>query len=404
MTSTNYTLICLLLASLDAAIAFALILVPPLQQHRLRRPHLIDSRQLAISAAAMGAACLIKLPLLARTAYSGPDPFGLINPAYAEVVLGVPLFCVALLASVIPWRKERPLRRATRPVLTLAILGLLPAPLGVYMSFIEPFRLVVERSAVQLDARRAGSASVRIAVISDIQTSQVTEHERAAMRLLMEQRPDIILLAGDLFQGDHLEFERQLPALRELHAAVDAPGGVFCVLGNLDNIYWIRRAIEGSRVKLLHNEITRVQVRDRQLLIAGLSASHPGPREREVIRQLETAGTPGDIRILLAHRPDVALTLAPDSRVDVVVAGHTHGGQIRLPFIGALARSSVVPRRVAGGGLFEINGRPVCVNRGIGWERGPAPRMRFLCPPTVSILDLTSPRTSADTSSNDNPF
>jgi len=392
----NFTVVCLLLASLDAAIAFAVLLVPPLRRRGVEREQRIDLGQLAISVAVMLAACVVKVIIVTRSAYPGWDPFKPINPVYTEIVAGVPLFCAGLLALAIPWRKGRPIRRATPPVLVLAGLGLLFAPLGVYMSFIEPFRLVVERSTLQLDTGRAGSAPLRIGVISDIQTSHVTDHERAAIRLLLEQQPDIILLAGDLFQGGYHEFEKELPALRELHAPLQAPGGVFIVVGNTDSTGSIRRVIEGTQVRLLHNEIARVEIKDRCLLIAGLDETSVGPMEQETIRQLETTGEPGDIRIILAHRPDVALILAPDSPVDLIVSGHTHGGQIRLPFIGALAQSSRVPRRVAAGGLFELNGHFICVNRGVGWERGSAPRIRFFCPPTVSIVELSGSALSAE--------
>ncbi|HTE06996.1 MAG TPA: metallophosphoesterase, partial [Planctomycetota bacterium] len=75
-------------------------------------------------------------------------------------------------------------------------------------------------------------------------------------------------------------------------------------------------------------------------------------------------------------------------RVDLVVAGHTHGGQVRLPWIGPLITLTAVPRAVAGGGLHELNGTPLYVSRGVGHEQGDAPRVRFLCPPEISLLTL----------------
>ncbi len=91
---------------------------------------------------------------------------------------------------------------------------------------------------------------------------------------------------------------------------------------------------------------------------------------------------------MLAHRPDVVTTLAPRSHVDLVVCGHTHGGQVQLPWIGPPFVLSSVPRAVGAGGLSELGGHKLYVSRGIGWEHGHAPRVRFRCPPEVSLLTL----------------
>ena len=97
------------------------------------------------------------------------------------------------------------------------------------------------------------------------------------------------------------------------------------------------------------------------------------------------------MRLLLAHRPDVGLTLPGRPRTDLVVAGHTHGGQVRLPLIGPPMILSDVPREVAAGGLHNLGeGRRVYVSRGVGVEHGGhAPRLRFLSPPEISLLTLT---------------
>jgi GH43 family beta-xylosidase len=108
-----------------------------------------------------------------------------------------------------------------------------------------------------------------------------------------------------------------------------------------------------------------------------------------VVDRLESE--PGDdIRILLSHRPDVVLGLRRDSRIDLVVAGHTHGGQIVVPGFGPPMTLSNVPRAVAAGGLHRINENAVYVSRGVGCERRQAPRVRFLCPPEVSLIALQS--------------
>ena len=92
--------------------------------------------------------------------------------------------------------------------------------------------------------------------------------------------------------------------------------------------------------------------------------------------------------VVLSHTPAVVLE-ASRRGLEAVLAGHTHGGQVRLPFFGPPITLSRVPRAVAAGGLHELDGRRIYVSRGIGWEHGHAPRVRFLCPPEVTLLELT---------------
>ncbi len=90
----------------------------------------------------------------------------------------------------------------------------------------------------------------------------------------------------------------------------------------------------------------------------------------------------------MPHRPDPLWTPGTDSRIDLLVSGHTHGGQVSVPFFGPPITLSSVPRDVAAGGLHVVDGRRIYVSRGVGLERGTAPRIRFRVPPEVSLLTL----------------
>ena len=94
------------------------------------------------------------------------------------------------------------------------------------------------------------------------------------------------------------------------------------------------------------------------------------------------------MRLLLVHHPDPVLRDAPDTRIDLIVAGHTHGGQIQVPFIGPIRTASAVPRDIAAGGLHTFDGRRIYLSRGVGVERGAAPKVRFGAPPEISLLTL----------------
>jgi predicted MPP superfamily phosphohydrolase len=305
--------------------------------------------------------------------------FFLVNLAYVDLVVLLPVLGLATLAGA---RR----REVARPVRAIAWLSLALVPTGLYATFYEPFRLVTERVSVPIAERRDGDEPLRVAVLADIQSCAVTDHLRDAVRRAMEFEPHLILLPGDLMQCPGVEArERAIPQFRELLSALDAPMGVYFVLGNTDRAGTVLRALEGTHVRLLQDEIVPLTYGDRRVAVAG---SDFGGRGVDFVQSLERRPDDGEILILLTHYPDAYLFLDEPSRVDLVVAGHTHGGQIVLPLIGPPVTLSRVPRRVAAGGLHDIGGRRVYVSRGIGVERAAAPRVRFNCPPEVSLLTL----------------
>ena len=127
---------------------------------------------------------------------------------------------------------------------------------------------------------------------------------------------------------------------------------------------------------------------ESDLAIAGLRLAYWTPDARHAARALENSSGTRDVRILLAHRPDAALMLHPGTRVDLTVAGHTHGGQVQLPLVGPPTIASKLPRHVGAGGLHELQDRRIYVSRGVGVERAQAPRLRLGAVPEVSVISL----------------
>jgi len=306
-------------------------------------------------------------------------PFGVMHVLWLDLIVVAPL---AALLALRTWPSARPALRAA------VVLALLLAPVGAYASLIEPDRLVTERARVPLADDRTGRAPLKIAVIADLQFEQLGSHEREAIEHVLAERPDLILLAGDYHQGSRLSFERQLPDVHRLLSKLHAPGGVFAVQGDCESIGKAEEVFAGTGIRLLVDETARVRVRDRTVSIAGIELRYWLPRARAAMRRLEEAPGREDVRLLLSHRPDPVLRAAAHSRIDLFVAGHTHGGQLQLPFVGPLSTATHVSRAVAAGGLHEVDGNRLYVSRGIGVERGQAPRLRLGAPPEVSILEL----------------
>jgi len=300
---------------------------------------------------------------------------------HAFCFLAVPLACAAVAV-----RRRGGASASARA--TAALLALGTGGLFVWTSLIEPFALRLERVDVPLPAASAPSPPLRIGVLADLQCMSVGEFERQAVSTLMAERPDLILIPGDLEQVfTDADFTALLSPLHELLLQLDAPLGVYFVVGNCDWPDGTERLLAGTRIRPLLDETVRLQHGGRRIAVCGLRLMVEAQASRRALRELEAA-TDDDVKIVFAHRPDAVLQLPADSRVDLVVAGHTHGGQIVLPGFGPPVTLSSVPREAAAGGLHEVDGTLLYVSRGIGVERGDAPRIRFNCPPEVTVLSL----------------
>ncbi len=312
----------------------------------------------------------------------GIGAFGMINVAWHGLVYVAPICGVRALLAL---RR----REVSRPVVVVALLAVSFVPVAAYARFVEPVSLRVERTEVGVDAARAGRANVRILVLSDLQTDQVTEYERDVFDRIEAEKPDVILIPGDLFHGTSARFRTVREPLNALLRRLDAPGGVFLVRGDVDPPHHLDPLLEGTKIRFLENETVTTEIGDRTFTICGLARHERTPAARAAVAELEARGGETDVRIVMAHHPDAVDLLGPRSRVDLVVAGHTHGGQVVIPGFGPPITLSSLPRRIAAGGLHERNGNSVYVSRGVGHERGQAPRIRFLAPPELTVLTVT---------------
>jgi len=309
-----------------------------------------------------------------------------INVLYCAVALSLPLLGLFVLLST-RWRT------VSRGSLVLAGLTLFPLPLFAWATFVEPYRLEVVHTTVPIAAERAPERPLTIAVLADIQCVEITDHERSAVNAAMEARPDLILLPGDFVQVGRHRLGEIGPSFRALIAELQAPLGVYCVQGDCESVEDLRTLFAGTHVRFLDDEVVHLEHAGRRIALGGVRLWSETPRARRVLASMEEehADTP-ELRLVVAHRPDVVLQLPIPTRVDLLIAGHTHGGQVQLPFVGPPLVLSRIPRSIGAGGLHEVDGRRLYVSRGIGWEHGHAPRVRLGCRPEVSILTLVGAR------------
>lgn len=305
-----------------------------------------------------------------------------VNFAYCAWTIALPLLGGWVLVSART-------REVTRGARVLAWTSLAALPVAIDATFVEPYRLETVRTEVVLPAERAPARALRIAVLSDLQCVEVTDHERDAVARALAARPDLILLPGDFVQVGTHRIPDIWPAFHALVAELDAPLGVYAVQGDCETPEEARELFEDTRVRFLHDEIVVAERDGVRVRLCGVQRAFDRERGRAVLA--EFAAQPvedGELRLVVAHRPDVVFALDPSAHVDLVVAGHTHGGQVQIPGFGPPILLSSVPREVGAGGLHEVGGVRIYVSRGIGWEHGHAPRVRFLCRPEVSVLTL----------------
>ena len=262
-----------------------------------------------------------------------------------------------------------------------AVLAFGLAAVGVEAVMLEPFNLQVRRSTIAVPGL---DAPVRIALLADIQTDQVTDHERRALLEVAAAKPDLVVFAGDYIQLEAPEaIERERRKLAQL---IDSVGltpqwGAHAVQGDVDLPGW-QGAFDRTPVRASGQPVEVRSLGPIELILLDLETS------REALRQLPSTRADAQLTVVVGHRPDFSLGLEAADAGTLMLAGHTHGGQVQLPGFGPLITFSNVARDRAHGLSTLAGGARLVVSSGVGLERSTAPRIRFFCPPEVWILDV----------------
>ncbi len=267
----------------------------------------------------------------------------------------------------------------------------------VYATYVGGARLRVTRAKLSFPGHTpdAPPLHLRLAQVSDIHMERMSRRDEAMVALLREARPDLVLLTGDFINIDYYDVRgyEDLRALLSQVAALAPPLGVYACLGNVDPPKLMGTLLESADVHLLVDTAVTLPVAGRQVQILGAATSRGHRWEFDLphfcaaVAAAEAQGTP-DFRLLLYHTPDF-VPQAARAGVDLYLCGHTHGGQIRLPLIGALRTGSRFGRRYVIGLNRLPNGGYIHTNRGLGFEGMSLPRVRVLCPPEVALFDVT---------------
>jgi hypothetical protein len=303
------------------------------------------------------------------------------------VVLGLILFLIREVR-----RSPGPMRWGKRPVwrkrirVALVVLSLIVVCIAIWGILIEPNRLIVHQETIQIDNWPKELNGLRIALIADVHTGGPFINDQKLQQIVAltnQQNPDLIILLGDYMSPNSWHSHRVEPevtaaALKNLRA----PLGVYSILGNHD--WWysgekVRRALEQNGIHVMEDEVAEVKWRDKSLWLVGLADLWTRPQHiGETIAKVSSDST----IIALTHNPDIFPRIPRN--VPLLLAAHTHGGQVNLPLIGTPVVPSDFGQKYSAGHVFE-NGHHLFVTTGIGTSIFP---IRFRVTPEIVILTI----------------
>jgi uncharacterized protein len=263
-------------------------------------------------------------------------------------------------------------RAALKGALATAI-GALTGAVSYGVAY-ERHRLGVTEATMPFLGLSQALDGLRVALLTDVHHSALVSADDVtrAVELALSTEPDMIVLGGDYVTYGDRNF---VEPVAELLAPLRAPNGVFAILGNHDDDREMPAALTRKGITVLKDQRTRVVIRGDALEIAGIRFWTRRPAD--IARVLKGADDPV---LLLAHDPR-RLTEAAALNVPAVLSGHTHGGQVVVPGLGAIARA----RFPIVEGLGQREKSSIFVSRGIGTVYVP---VRINCPPEVALVTL----------------
>ena len=254
--------------------------------------------------------------------------------------------------------------------LAMAILVALAIAAGLDALFVEPFRIQVTHYDLQGNV----ASPLKIMDLSDVHTHRMGRNEMRTFEILAEEKPDLIVITGDCLGNGAGDYRPCENFYQQLHA----PLGVWVVRGNWENdrpVHHERAFYAKSGVHLLVNQST---IPRPDFAVIGLDDPSSGtPRLARAM-----AAVPANVyKIALFHAPGFFDRIA--GKVNLCIAGHTHGGQVMFPFV----HPFWLPKDCDGfvSGWYEEDGTKMYVNRGLGMSDLP---IRFDCRPEITIFTI----------------
>lgn len=261
-----------------------------------------------------------------------------------------------------------------RIILGFAIIGILCFAYGY---FIEPYWPEVTRVTIKHNKIPNGSLPIRIVHISDIHSDPKPRLEERLPEIIAAEKPDIIV-----YTGDSINSRESIAVFKKCISQISSIAPTFVVKGNWDSMTGFGiEVFKDSGAHELNGNAERIEIEGVPLWIGGLPTNRPVN-----IDNIFNAAPSSEFKLFLYHFPDV-IDKAAQSQIDLYCAGHTHGGQVALPFYGAIMTLAKFGKKYEAG-LYRLDQTWIYVNRGIGMEGSAAPRVRFFARPEITVIEL----------------
>ena len=377
----------------------------------VRRPSLAWDMTGILLFGGFGIACFVLFSRLIATGYVQRNiyQFNVEQSIVEGIAIHGTLFLLVT-AALLYWNRRRLLAAL------FGCCGIFLAGLGFNILYWEPYNIRVEHYELRTSKL---TKPLRIVFVSDIQTDRIGFHEINTLKKIQQQDADLIILGGDYIQTFRGTREKRLPEkFRQMliDHPLTAPLGVYAVPGNIGGHAGVRdpELFRDTGIEYIRNTV----------IIENLGADkgwNP-PIDLILLRLQDSQGLRGDgsafltdsgnFIVMAGHKPNYAVdgyTCPRHGRIlsgfrnaerapDLMLAGHTHGGQIVLPFYGPLfhwidaehyhEHVRQIPHNMWSGFFVYPNGGHLLITRGSGMERGWAPRIRLFCPVEISVIDI----------------
>jgi len=272
--------------------------------------------------------------------------------------------------------------------LFLAMVFLISVAALCWYSFLfEPNNIKIKRITVEIKNLPKLFDKTKIVQLTDFHSHNFGKREKEVLEIVGRLNPDFIFITGDFVDQTTEDIDSCQEFWQEL--SKQRQGKIFGVLGNHE--YWnrninsnsLKNLLEESGIIILSNENKKISKDDEYFYLIGVDDPSTGNDDLKKSNERDRKNIP---KILLAHSPDIIndLDSLEKEKIDLILAGHTHGGQVKIPFL----RPFWTPTKNRGkyaSGLFKIGSIYLYVNRGIGTTVLP---IRFNCPPEIAVIEL----------------